>query len=193
MDTYVVQSAELTTNGQGTQIWLVAMLKPDNGIHCHAFPPAAIEWRMAEYELDSVDEALDMVLHEPFAVDPMDPMQTRQDPAVEAGMTVRRPGSAVDEPIRLHNAPTIEQAREAHRVRIADAKKRIQVVAPKGRLDPLDTIRGQHGVTEVGLRQKTARVDAARRAVRGEPLVREPDIVFDPEARQRSAKENVSA
>lgn len=191
MDTYEVQSAEQTTNGQGTQIWLVSMLKPDGTIHCHAFPPSAIEWRMAEYGLDTVDEALEVVLHEPFATSPMDPLKARDDAAVRVGMVVRTPGLVEDyEPIRLHNAETIADAREAHRLRIADAKSRIQVKPPKGKSDPLDAIRQRHGVTETGLRQKAALVNAARRAVRGETVRPQPDPIIDPEARQRSVKEN---
>lgn len=172
MDEYVVQSAEKTWNSQGVPIWLVSMLKPDGTIHCHAFPPPAVEWRMAEYQLDSVDEALDMVLHEPFAVDPLDRFQKLPDPAARAGMVTRLPGRASEEPVRLHNAPTIADAREAHRLRIADAKARVQVTPPKGKPDPLDIIR-QHGVTEQGLRIKTALVDAARCGVRGEPIPEE--------------------
>lgn len=173
MDIYEVQSAEATTNGQGTAIWLVSMRKPDGTVHCHAFPPAAIEWRMAEYQLDTVDEALDIVLHEPWATDPLDPLRARDDVAAKAGMVVRGPGSAVGyEPIRLHNADNIADAREAHRLRIADAKTRVQVRPPKGKPDPLDAIR-QHGVTKQGLRIKTALVDAARCGVRGEPVPEE--------------------
>lgn len=194
MDEYVLQSAEQATNGQGMQIWLVSMVKPDGSLHCHAFPPSAIEWRMAEYGLDTVDEALDVVLHEPWATSPADPLKARDDAAVRAGMVVRTPGPVEDyEPIRLHNADTIDDAREAHRIRIADAKTRIQVVAPKGKRDPLDTIRHQHSVTAEGLRQKAALVDAARRAARGETVRPEPDIIVDPEARRRSVKEDAHA
>jgi hypothetical protein len=174
MDDYVVQSAEKMTNGQGVPIWLVSMLKPDGTIHCLALPPSAIEWRMAEYGLDDTDEALDMVLHEPWATSPTDPLQARDDAAVRVGMVVRTPGPVEDyEPIRLHNADSISDARAAHRLRIADAKKRVQVTAPKGREDPLDAIRQQHGVTEEGLRMKTALVDAARCGMRGEAVPEE--------------------
>lgn len=171
MDTYVVQSAETKTNGQGNTIWLVSMLKPDGSIHCHAFPPAAIEWRIAEYGLDTVDEALDIVLHEPWAITPSEPWLIPADAATRQGMVTRVRGPIVDyEPITLHNADSIADAREAHRLRITDAKTRVQVTPPKGKPDPLDTIRQQHGVTEEGLRLKTALVDAARRGVRGEPI-----------------------
>lgn len=179
MDAYEVQSAEVTTNGQGTQIWLVSMIKPDGTIHCHAFPPAAIEWRMAEYELDTVDEALDIVLHEPFTTSPMDPLKARDDAAVRVGMVVRTPGPVEDyEPIRLHNADTITDARDAHRIRIADAKTRIHVKPPKGEADPLNAIRQHHGVTDEGLRVKRALVDAARRGARGEPVPEETKRVL---------------
>lgn len=174
MDEYVVQSAEKTWNGQGLPIWLVSMVKPDGSVHCHAFPPAAIEWRMAEYGLDTVDEALDVILHEPFATSPTDPLKARDDAAVRAGMVVRVPGAAEDyEPIRLHNADAIGDARDAHRLRIADAKKRVHVKPPRGGRDPLDAVREQHGVTEEGLRLKTILVDAARRGMRGEPVPEE--------------------
>lgn len=189
MDIYEVQDVEMTTTRQGQPIWLVSMLKPDGTVHCHAFPPATVEWRMAEYGV-ALDEALDIVLHEPWAVDPMDPVQPRPDPA--ARMTVRRPGSAVDEPIRLHNAPTISDAREAHRLRIADAKTRIQVKAPKGKPDPLDAIR-QHGVTEDGLRIKTALVDAARRGARGEPVPEETQRILASALGYRTSEEAIRA
>lgn len=192
MDTYEVQSAEKTWNGQGVPIWLVSMLKPDGTIHCHAFPPAAIEWRMAEYDV-GIGEAIDIVLHEPWATSPMDPLRARDDAALRAGMVVRVPGPVEDyEPIRLHNAETIDDAREAHRIRIADAKTRVTVRAPKGKQDPLDRLR-QQGVTEEGLREKVALVDRARRAIRGERPVPQPDIVIDPEASGRNRREATRA
>lgn len=194
MDTYEVQSAEQTTNGQGTPIWIVAMLKPDGTIHCFAFPPSAIEWRMAEYELDTIDEALDMVLHEPWATSPMDQLKARDDSATRVGMVVRTPGPVEDyEPIRLHNADTIDDAREAHRLRIADAKTRVHVKPPKGKADPLDAIRSRHGVTEEGLRLKTALVDAARRGVRGEPVPDETRRVLAEIPGHRSSEEMLRA
>jgi hypothetical protein len=189
MDIYQVETAEVTTTAQGTPIWMVSMRKPDGTLHCHTFPTSTIEWRMAEYGLDTVDEALDIILHEPYATDPTDPIQGRQDPAAKVGMTVLRAGTAAAEPISLHNAPTIADAREAHRLRIADAKTRILITPPKGKQDPLDIIRQQHGVTGEGLRQKAALVDSVRRAVRGEPAPRNADIVIDPESHTRTVKE----
>jgi hypothetical protein len=193
MDIYQVESAEATTTAQGTPIWMVSMRKPDGTIHAHSFPPSTIEWRMAEYGLDTVDEALDIILHEPWAADPTDPTRAREDPAALAGMTVLRAGAKVAEPIRLHNAPTIADAREAHRLRIADAKTRIRITPPKGKQDPLDIIRQQHGVTGDGLRQKAALVDSARRALRGETTPTKPDIIVDPESHARTVKETSRA
>lgn len=176
MDTYEVLAATATTTGSGTPIWMVSMRKPDGQIHCHAFPPSAIEWRMAEYGFNS-EEALDCVLHEPWAADPQDPVKAKDDPAVLQGMVVRAAGPVVDwEPIRLHNADTIADARAAHRIRIADAKTRVHILPPKGKADPLDVIRQQNGVTEDGLREKAARVDAARRSVRGQAVPGGPSV-----------------
>ena len=178
MDIYEVQSVEATATAQGPPIWMVAMGKPDGSIHAHAFPPSIIEWRMAEYGLDTVDEALDIVLHEPWTTNPLDALTRRDDAALRQGMVVRVPGQVVDyEPIRLHNADSIDDARTAHRIRIADAKTRVHVQPPKGKPDPLDTIRARHGVTDDGLRAKALLVEDARRSVRGEPAVRVPSAI----------------
>lgn len=193
MATYEVEDAAITATAQGAQIWMVSARKPDGTIHAHAFPPAAIEWRMAEYGLDTVDDALDMVLHEPWATDPLDPLQARDDAAVRQGMVVRAPGPGVDyEPIRLHNADSIDDARTAHRIRIADAKTRVTVKPPKGKPDPLDIIRARHGVTDEGLRQKAALVDATRRSHRGEAVPGDPTTQAM-QALNRQMKEATSA
>jgi hypothetical protein len=185
MDTYEVETVELTATAQGTPIWMVAMRKPDGTIHAHSFPPSTIEWRMAEYQLDTVDEALDFILHEPWATDPTDPLRGANDPAARAGMVVHAGKGGAVEPIRLHNAPTIADARAAHRLRIADAKTRVKVTSPKSKQDPLDAIRGKHGVTDEGLREKAAVVDAVRRAARGETPQPPPSIIIDPDSRNR--------
>jgi hypothetical protein len=119
--------------------------------HGHVFPQSTLEWRMAEYGLDSIDEALDVVLHEPWAITPSEAWLIPADAATRQGMVTRTKGSAVDyEPIQLHNADSIDDAREAHRMRIADAKTRVHIVKPKGKTDPLDAIRARHGVTDDG-------------------------------------------
>ena len=62
----------------------------------HCFPKDVFEWRAAEYDIDpaDMDTLLDVVLSEPF-IDPGDV----------------KPGE------RLHDAPTIEEARRAHLAR----------------------------------------------------------------------------
>lgn len=175
------------TSGGGTPCWMVTYQLADGRIHGHVFPQETLEWRMAEYGLDSIDEALDVVLHEPWAITPSEPWLIPADAATRAGMVVRVKGPVVDyEPIALHNADSIDDARTAHRIRIADAKTRVHVVPPKGKPDPLDTIRQRHGVTDDGIRNKATLVDTARHANRGEAPTPQPDIIFDPEARLRT-------
>lgn len=186
------------TARSGTPCWTVAYERPDGSTHIHAFPQGTIEWRMAEYQLDSVDEALDIVLHEPWATDPMDPMQARDDAAVRVGMVTRIPGPIEDyDPIRLHNADTIDDARVAHRIRVADAKARVQIAPPAGASDPLDLIRSEHGVTPAGLQAKTLIVDQARHAYRGETAsTAAPITPLDDTAQRRTlahSQENPSA
>lgn len=159
------------TSRSGLACWTVAYQRPDGTMHDHVFPQSTLEWRMAEYGLDSVDEALDIVLHEPWALSPMDPLTARDDPALRAGMVVRLAGPHLDyEPIRLHNADTVSDARDAHRIRIADAKTRVKITVPKGKTNPLDMILERHGVTADGVRAKAALVDLVRRQYRGEAL-----------------------
>ncbi|MCI3246300.1 hypothetical protein [Streptomyces spinosisporus] len=157
MDTYEVQAADATTTSTGTPIWMVTMRKPDGSIHCHTFPPSTIEWRMAEYELVNPDEALDIVLHEPYLPD----APGRDDAALRVGLvTSTRPDA---EAITLFNAASTADARAAHRLRVADAKtSRVQVLPPSGEEDPLNVIRANHGVTARGIRAKRERVDIAR-------------------------------
>lgn len=175
------------SSGAGTPCWMVTYQLADGRTHCHVFPQSTLEWRMAEYGLETVDEALDIVLHEPWAITPSEAWLVPADAAARQGMVTRVRGPVVDyEPIQLHNADSIDDARAAHRLRIADAKTRVHVVKPKGKDDPLDTIRARHGVTADGVREKAALVDAARRAHRGELPTPKPEIVLDPEARQRT-------
>lgn len=181
-----IEVAERTSGG-GTPCWVVTYQLADGRMHGHVFPQATLEWRMAEYGLDGIDEALDVVLHEPWAITPSEPWLIPADAATRQGMVVRTRGPAVDyEPIALHNADSIDDARTAHRIRIADAKNRVHVVPPDGKPDPLDIIRQRHGVTEEGVQEKAALVDTVRRANRGEAPQPQPDIIIDPEARQRA-------
>ncbi|MEV0220902.1 hypothetical protein [Streptomyces sp. NPDC050704] len=174
------------TSGAGTPCWMVTYQLADGRMHGHAFPQETLEWRVAEYGLDTIDEALDVVLHEPWAITPSEVWLIPADAATRQGMVIRARGPVVDyEPIVLRNADSIEDARTAHRMRIADAKTRVHVVPPKGKPDPLDVIRQRHGVTGEGVQEKAALVDAVRRAERGEAPAPQPDIILDPDARRR--------
>lgn len=181
-----VGAAEVVTRS-GVACWHVKHQRPDGSIHGHVFPQSTVEWRMAEYELEGIEEALDMVLHEPFATDPEDPLLARDDSALRVGMVTRLPGPALDyDTIRLHNADTIADAREAQNIRVDDAKtSRVRIVPPEGMPDPLDIIRERHGCTDEGIREKTALVDAARRAYRGVTAPPVDDIILDTEAHER--------
>ncbi|MFE4671123.1 hypothetical protein [Streptomyces sp. NPDC056723] len=175
------------TSGGGMACWKVQSQRPDGTTHIHVFPQSTLEWRMAEYGLETVDEALDMVLHEPFATDPADPLLARDDAALRVGMVTRLPGTVEDyDTIRLHNADTIADAREAQDIRVADVKTgRVRIVPPEGEPDPLDIIRQRHRCTDDGIREKAALVDAARRAYRGEALPPADDIILDTAAHER--------
>ncbi|MGW1949048.1 hypothetical protein ACWCRC_32590 [Streptomyces sp. NPDC001940] len=181
-----VDVTEVVTRS-GVACWQIQHQRPDGDIHRHVFPQDALEWRMAEYGLESIDEALDMVLHEPFATDPADPLLARDDAALRVGMVTRLPGAVEDyDTIRLHNADTIGDAREAQDIRVADAKtSRVRIVPPDGQPDPLDVIRERHGCTDEGIREKAALVDAARRAYRSEAVPPADDIILDTSAHER--------
>lgn len=145
---YVLQTIESTMHGD-IPIWRVVLDKGDGTTHLQIMPQDILEWRAAEYDIDptDVDTLFDIVIHEPF-------IDSWNDAAAAAGMTspaVRstefaRKGEQV--PTDLFNATTIEEAREAHLVRITDAKEnRVSVVIPqaKGRsVDPLEVIRRDH-------------------------------------------------
>lgn len=184
MDLYTVTDVVNYVTKQGTPCWQVSMLKPDGVIHGHIFPQSILEWRVAEYELDTPDEALDFVLHEPWATDLSDPSQLRDDAAVKAGLVVRRVSPFVDyEPIHLFSTQNVADVRSAHRIRITDAKARVSVVPPEHTSDPLDMIRENHGVTPDGIGVKQALVAKARRAHMGLPEKLSNRIIFDPEAK----------
>lgn len=156
-------------------VWHVIYTKPDGSKHHHTIPKMAINWRMAEYELDTVDEAIDWVLHEGWAVDPANPNEVRPDPAREFGMVTRMSRKSPELPMTLMTAPSIAQAREAQRMRIEDAKTRRKAVKPKkvkgasgaaaDPVDPLDVMRQTHIVSVEDVQDKRLRVRAARQGM----------------------------
>lgn len=94
------------------------------------FHPDAITCRMAEYGLPDSRTALDVILHEPRAADPDNPLG---DPATAAGwVTSTGPDS---EPVWLYRSHSTPDAYGAHRCRLDAAPGQIQ--DPDGLLDQL--------------------------------------------------------
>lgn len=100
----------------------------DNGERMlHTAPVDAVEWRVAQYGATE-EEAVRMLLAEPFIPHPMDP-NAGEDPAAAAGMVVDdvagtpRAPVIVVAPVHLGNAPTVEEAKEAQLLRVAAAEE----------------------------------------------------------------------
>lgn len=122
MDTYTITDVHEYRPDRNTPCWMIVMERPDGNTHLHVFPKTAVDWRMAEYDVDT-ETALDMLLHEPFAANLRDPGETPP----------------------LFTADSVEAARDSHLALLERAKKEVvhAVVAPsKARTaDPLDVIR----------------------------------------------------
>ncbi len=180
---------------EGVPVWRVRTADAAGAIHEHIFPHVTLTWRAAEYGIDPTDTAtlLDIVLHEPFLPDLDDPDEAAKDPAAKAGLTVpaRRANGRIREgdpiPARLQNAVTIDDARTAHLLRIAEIKKQRRVGSPERGQNPLrpilDTVVDPAQVAEF-----TNRVDQSRRRLRGEriPRAQQPAIPADDTAVRRA-------
>lgn len=169
-------------------LWHVLYEDASGDVRGHVFPMNTLAWRAAEYGIDpaDIDQLLDIVLHEPFAPHPDDPLTRDDDPVRAAGITSPAPAArgkvrAGDPvPTTLYTAETTEKAREAHLMRIEHAKvHRARVVAPPGKKDPLSPIRNL-GLDAEGVAELARRVDEHRRRIRA--TSQEPDIIFDTEA-----------
>lgn len=169
-----VESVDTYFPNSHTECWAVLMTRPDGARHAYVFPKSTLEWRAAEYDFGpgDIDTLLDVVMHEQFVHSPggeiEDPAarQGMLSPALESSGTTRK-GDLV--PTDLFNAPTIQQAREAHLARIEHAKAtRGRVRPPAKGPDPLDRIRTEHGITPAGIAAKARTVDLHRRAMRGQ-------------------------
>lgn len=180
-DEYTVQAVSEYWPNPDTPCWAVDMIKPDGTGHRHVFPQFTLEQRAAEYDLDptNVDLLLDVVLHEPYAPHPDDPLKG-EDPAAAAGMLspalvsrgTARKGDLV--PTTLYTAPDAATARAAHLLRVEHGKAHnIKVAGPKGKKDPLDVIRSNHGIDP-------ARVAAKARAIHQRRLVAQGRVAPTP-------------
>ncbi|QQM45207.1 hypothetical protein [Streptomyces liliifuscus] len=176
-------------------LWHVLYKAPSGDVRAHVFPKNTLAWRAAEYGIDpaDIDTLLDVVLHEPFTPHPDDPVNGGEDPAAAAGLTSAAPfargrvqaGDRV--PTTLYTAESTEKAREAHLLRIEHAKaNRARVVAPKGKKDPLDRIRGVV-LDPAGIAELAARVEGHRRRLRGDDTPEQPSVTtYDPTAAERT-------
>jgi len=184
---FVVENVvEILIGGDlGHPAWRVDIVKPDIGVDGHWFngtlhnqhiPKAAMEWRMAEHDM-GLEEAMDLLLHEPFMTSAMQLPEAEEDMkriSSSTMMTMKIKGIDVEKPISVYNAESVEEATRAVRTRLSVVKRRIQVVSRvdqdqrklastgKEQSDPLDVIRRTHNVTKNGIKEKKEYVTALR-------------------------------
>lgn len=174
-DEYTVQAVSEYWPNPAMPCWAVDMIKPDGTGHRHVFPQFTLLQRAAEYGIDpaAVDQLLDVVLHEPYAPHPDDPLKG-EDPAAAAGMLspalvsrgTTRKGDLT--PTTLYTAADAATARAAHLLRIEHCKaNRIRVAPPKGKKDPLDLIRSGHGVDREWVEAKARAIHQRRLVAQG--------------------------
>jgi hypothetical protein len=122
MDTYTITDVKEYRPDRETPCWMIVMERPDGSTHLHVFPKNAVDWRMAEYDVDA-ETALDMILHEPFAA------------------RLREPGEVP----ALFTADSVQVARDSHLTLLERAKQEVaKAVVPPQKTraaDPLDVIR----------------------------------------------------
>lgn len=138
----------------------------------HCFPKDVFEWRAAEYDIDpaDMDTLLDVVLSEPF-IDPGDV----------------KPGE------RLHDAPTIEEARRAHLARCSKAKLKARITTRTAALRNagglLDQLKAQSPMDTEVMQIKRQTVQEMRLAHRDaaavEPRSRARQLVEELERQKR--------
>lgn len=173
---YVCKSiSEVFSPGSAEPLLMFSQQKPDGSMHHYMVPKHTMAARAIEYDMDPVedfDDLLDIVLHEPF-VDEDD----IDDPAVAEGYATEVAGRRVA--ANLWTAETIQDAREAHLLRVQKAKReRTQVTISPDLVDKVKSssglgrpkVRGLMSAAEPvhpaldGLKERVA---AQRRKVRG--------------------------
>ncbi|MCQ8831751.1 hypothetical protein [Streptomyces malaysiensis] len=175
-------------------LWSITYQDVAGTVRHHVFPKNTLEWRAAEYGIDptDTDTLLDIVLHEPHTPHPDDRLSADDDPAAAAGLMSMAPvsrgtvraGDLV--PTTLYTAETVEQAREAHLLRIQHTKaNRVRVSVPKGSKDPFDAIR-QRGIDPERVAAMAQHVDRTRRRLRGEQLPDRAGLPIDPGIARRA-------
>jgi hypothetical protein len=179
-----------------TPCWMVEATRASDGQkYRHIFPKATLAYRAAEYGIDpaDTDTLIDMILHEPFAASPDDPITAPADPALAAGLTAkavvaRGTVNIGDQTtVTLFNADSIDQARQAHMLRIEDAKAKVAtMVVPKNRKALLAALRAEPIDRDFVTRHRAA-VDARRAAYKGTPPAPGDSVVLDNTRESRRA------
>jgi len=173
---YSVTDVETVLSSHGTECWRVTTLRPDGKIHCHVFPKDTLQNRAAEYGIDPADREtlMDIVLHEPYMVSPLDQLYDEtEDPVAKAGLVgpartvvqnirtgrVIKPGE--DMPVHCFNTDEAT-ARRAHLMRLESCKReRIRISDPGNKLaairdqSPIDSAKVANYRNKVnGIREK---------------------------------------
>lgn len=103
-------------------------------------PADIVEIRAAEYGV-TPEEALRIVIAEPHIMPPQDTRYTRDDAAVREGYVTTGVEGTDERPVRtyvpidLYTADTIDEAREAHRLRVAAAEAEAGIAYPRGTIE----------------------------------------------------------
>lgn len=155
-ETWYIEQVLEQESHRGVQ-YEVSLRRPDGIRVGRFFDDDTLEFRAAEYGIDpdtEMDLLIEVVLYEFHIPDPTLPSNFEKDAAARAGKmsaSTRAWGTRVSMgdpvPTWLFNARTTEQAREAHLLRVEEAKQRIKFLAdPLKRSvgkasDPLDVIR----------------------------------------------------
>ncbi len=146
--------------------WVFVCEGADGFVHHHAVPAIAIAARAIEYGMDEDDDfdgIVDIVLHEPFLQGIM-----QDDPAVAEGyVTTDATGQQVAGD--LWTAETIQDAREAHQLRIRKAKRTTTtIVLPDEQRHKLSAKEKKlRKASREELKQHRAYIAEERRRVRG--------------------------
>lgn len=116
--------------------WQVYLRDPNGVIRLHSLPQAALDWRLAEYGLATVAEALDVVLHETYAdPEPEDTVPTMTSVVQTNQVKTQTVDAKVTRRPTLFEAKSTEEAKTAHLARVAEVKaNKLQVVDPNGML-----------------------------------------------------------
>lgn len=149
---------ELTPGVEG---WDIIQRTPDGSLRAHAIPKVALEWRAAEYGLESVDEIFDILLHEAYVGYGIVTPPSTMNSVIKSDTPPKKSRVAAEVPLPgLYEAKSTQEARDAHRERIAKVKTdTIRVTDPQGLLS---YITANPEMDSDSIREKRERVDTQR-------------------------------